>query len=190
MNATNHMQYREILLEDLLGGDCCGEGRADPNRTIFAGLAAGRAAGLGCLPGHLGLGKETFSRVWRLYFPNSGLVLTDGKTEPIPEWEDLYGLLTDHRAGAWNSELWVAHVVATACAGRDHLWQDLGFSSRDELSQLMRVNFPSLVRENSGDMKWKKFLYRQFCARDGIYVCPAPSCAECADRAKCFAPET
>jgi nitrogen fixation protein NifQ len=39
-------------------------------------------------------------------------------------------------------------------------------------------------------MKWKKFLYRQFCAREEIYVCPAPSCGVCKDYAKCFGPET
>ena len=46
-----------------------------------------------------------------------------------------------------------------------------------------------LARANTGDMKWKKFLYRQFCSREGIYVCPAPSCGECKDHAKCFGPE-
>ena len=66
---------------------------------------------------------------------------------------------------------------------------DLGLASRDELSRLMRVNFPSLAAANTGDMKWKKFLYRQFCAAEGIYVCPAPSCGVCKDYAKCFGPE-
>ena len=53
----------------------------------------------------------------------------------------------------------------------------------------MWVNFPELARANTGDMKWKKFLYRQFCAAEGIYVCPAPSCGVCKDYAKCFGPE-
>lgn len=190
MNARNHHPYRQFILEDLLAGRCTAEARADPNRAVLAGLLAGRAAGLGCLPAHLGLGEEVFGRMRQSYFPASRLTLHDGATESIPEWGDLYRLLTDHRAGLQDSELWIAHIVATACSGRDHLWQDLGFSSRQELSQLMALSFPALVRENSGDMKWKKFLYRQFCARDGIYVCPAPSCGECADRVKCFAPET
>ena len=82
-----------------------------------------------------------------------------------------------------------ANIVATACAGRDHLWQDLGLASREELSRLMWVNFPGLARANTGDMKWKKFLYRRLCANEGIYVCPAPSCGVCKDYAKCFGPE-
>ena len=53
----------------------------------------------------------------------------------------------------------------------------------------MWVNFPGLARANSGDMKWKKFLYRQLCSSEGIYVCPAPSCGVCKDYAKCFGPE-
>ena len=107
----------------------------------------------------------------------------------MPEFEELQKLLLDHRAGERDSELLVADIVTTACIGMDHLWQDLGFASRDELSKLIWVNFPALARANTGDMKWKKFLYRQFCAREGIYVCPAPSCGVCADHAKCFGPE-
>jgi nitrogen fixation protein NifQ len=38
-------------------------------------------------------------------------------------------------------------------------------------------------------MKWKKFIYRFYCTRDSIYICPAPSCRECTDYAHCFAPE-
>jgi nitrogen fixation protein NifQ len=53
----------------------------------------------------------------------------------------------------------------------------------------METGFPALAALNTGDMKWKKFIYRQYCARDGIYVCPAPSCGVCIDYAKCFAPE-
>lgn len=83
----------------------------------------------------------------------------------------------------------MAAIVASACAGRDHLWQDLALADRGELSHLMQVNFPALAAANCGDMKWKKFLYRQLCTREGIYVCPAPSCGECADYRRCFGPE-
>ena len=98
-------------------------------------------------------------------------------------------LLLDHRAREHPSELLITNILATACAGRDHLWQDLGLANRDELSRLMWINFPALARDNTGDMKWKKFLYRQVCSREGIYVCPAPSCGVCKDYAQCFGPE-
>lgn len=190
MNAIDRYQYRAFIMGELCAGNCSPANQADPNRAILAGLLAGRAAGLGCLPSHLGLGDEVFARAMTHFFPESPLALMDGAPEAIPEWEDLQRLLLDYRAGEHESERWITDILATACAGRDHLWQDLGLGNRDELSHLMWVNFPALARENIGDMKWKKFLYKQFCARDGIYVCPAPSCGECADRPKCFGPET
>jgi nitrogen fixation protein NifQ len=53
----------------------------------------------------------------------------------------------------------------------------------------MVENFPHLAAKNDRDMKWKRFLYRQLCEREGIHICPAPSCQVCTDYAKCFAPE-
>jgi len=77
-----------------------------------------------------------------------------------------------------------------ACLGDNHLWQDLQLASRAELSALMRHWFPSLVEKNCHDMKWKKFLYKQLCEREEIFICKAPSCAVCADQKVCFGPET
>ncbi len=112
-----------------------------------------------------------------------------GRGENIAELDDLLQLLLEYRAGLRQSEVWLAHIVAYSCCGRNHLWQDLGLSNRAELSTLMTVAFPAQAALNEGDMKWKKFIYRHYYSREGIYVCPAPSCSECADHAKCFAPE-
>jgi nitrogen fixation protein NifQ len=98
-------------------------------------------------------------------------------------------LLIEYRAGLSDSELWLARIVAYSCCGRNHLWQDLGLANRGELSLLMNTAFPGLAALNVGDMKWKKFIYRHYCTREGIYVCPAPSCGECSDYSKCFAKE-
>lgn len=84
----------------------------------------------------------------------------------------------------------MAEHVALACLGDQHLWQDLQFASRAELSALMRLWFPGLVAKNHGDMKWKKFLYKQLCEREELFICKAPSCAVCSDRPLCFGPET
>ena len=189
MNAIDRFQYRQFVLGELCGGASAPAVADCPNRAILAGFIAGRAAGLGCLPSELGLDKDNFARLQSLYFPHSHLALFASEVETIPELDDLFGLLMDARAGERDSEAWVARIVATACAGRDHLWQDLGLADRGELSHLMRINFPALTSANSGDMKWKKFLYKQLCEQDGTYVCPAPSCGECADRPKCFGPE-
>ena len=189
MNGPDRLPYRALVLAELLATPAAASFADDPNRSLLASMIAGQAAANGCLPPHLGLGKEVHEELLADYFPFFEGSAPDRESEAIPEWSDLQKLLLDHRACARDSELWIADIVATACAGRDHLWQDLGLLNRNELSRLMWINFPELARANTGDMKWKKFLYRQFCSREGIYVCPAPSCGECKDYAKCFGPE-
>ncbi len=189
MNGPDRIPYRQVLQLELLASPAQNGLASDPNRIIFASMIAGQAAGFGCLPAHLGLGAETFGHLAARYFPNESVAARQRSLAGIPEHEDLVKLLTTERAGQHDSELWIARIVATACAGSDHLWQDLGLANRDELSKLMWINFPNLARANSGDMKWKKFLYRQVCSREGIYVCPAPSCGVCTDFSKCFGPE-
>ena len=190
MNGPDRLPYRALLLAELLAAPATGAAAGDPNRPLLASIMAGQRAGHGCLPADLGLGEAAFAHLAATYFPGSPPGGTVRRAAPIPEWEDLQRLLLANRACQSASELAMANILATACAGRDHLWQDLGLASRDELSRLMAINFPGLARANTGDMKWKKFLYRQFCAEEGIYVCPAPSCGECKDYAKCFGPET
>ncbi|GBE11207.1 nifQ [bacterium BMS3Abin12] len=53
----------------------------------------------------------------------------------------------------------------------------------------MATNFPELAARNDRNMKWKKFLYKQLCEREGIHACRAPSCQVCIDYAQCFGPE-
>ena len=105
------------------------------------------------------------------------------------EVEDLIALLLEHAAGPRGAAFAVAETLAVACLGDDHLWQDLQLASRAELSALISTWFPALARKNRGDMKWKKFLYKQLCEREQILVCKAPSCAVCCDHALCFGPE-
>lgn len=189
MNGPDRLPYRATLQSALLATPAAARQVSDPNRLLLASMIAGQAAGEGCLPAHLGLGNGAFANLCALYFPGASMAGVERGVDSIPEWEDLQKLLLANRAKASLAELLIANIVATACAGRDHLWQDLGFASREELTKLMWINFPGLARANTGDMKWKKFLYRQFCAEEGIYVCPAPSCGVCADHATCFGPE-
>ena len=105
---------------------------------------------------------------------------------------DVLALLLDHAdpaAGDAREVARIAETVALACLGDNHLWQDLQFNSRAELTALMRHWFPTLVAKNHADMKWKKFLYKQLCEREEIFVCKAPSCAVCVDRPVCFGSE-
>ena len=189
MNGPDRLPILTTLLAELLATPAAARFADDPNRSLLATMIAGHAVGNGCLPRHLGLGDGGYQDLLADYFPFFAAAAQNDPIESIHEWSDLQKLLLDHRAGERDSELWIADIIATACAGRDHLWQDLGLPNRDELSQMMWLNFPELARSNVGDMKWKKFLYRQFCSREGIYVCPAPSCGVCKDYTQCFGPE-
>jgi nitrogen fixation protein NifQ len=109
------------------------------------------------------------------------------------EVDDVRALLLDHAdpgAGSAADAAAVAEALALACLGDNHLWQDLQLASRAALSALMRHWFPTLVARNHQDMKWKKFLYKQLCEREQLFICKAPSCAVCCDRGLCFGPET
>lgn len=111
--------------------------------------------------------------------------------EDTPEEPDLRQLMLDHTSHPFPplETHWMAALVARACQGNNHLWQDLGLESRQQLSALLTRHFAPLVRANIHDMKWKKFFYRQLCERAGLPVCPAPRCDACADRRNCFGPE-
>ena len=189
MNASTVATHRQLILTDLLARPVVAQAFADPNRPILASLIAGRCCGAGVLPAHLGLSPAALAQLWADYFPGGKTFLPPQTLNETPERQDIIDLLLAHRAGQYPSEFWLANIVATACAGNEHLWRDLGLADRGELSRLLFNAFPALARQNTGDMKWKKFIYRLYCARDGVYVCPAPSCRECIDHANCFAPE-
>ena len=152
------------------------------------------AAGFGALPDHLGLDEAGFSAILKWQFPKASTASfrQPGRAiDPERAWEaaDLTTLLYAHRASRDPREVWVARIVATGCLGSNHLWQDLALTSRTQLSDLLQACFPGLVARNSRDMKWKKFLYRQLCQSEGIYICRSPSCEACVDYPVCFGPE-
>jgi nitrogen fixation protein NifQ len=160
-----------------------------PNDATLAALYATWASGGGALPDWLGLTPPAFRRLLERHFP--GLIpapVHPGALDLVraAERTELVGLMLQHRAGACASEADLAAIVAAACMAGDHLWQDLGLWSRRQLSDLMGRSFPSLAAKNVKDMKWKKFLYKQLCAAEGIYLCRAPSCEVCVDYAACF----
>lgn len=109
---------------------------------------------------------------------------------PDDEYDDIVQLLMEHRACDDESSALLCHTIAAAAMGHNHLWQDMGLPSRKELSVLMQTHFPALVAKNVGDMKWKKFFYRQLCERAAVPICKSPHCAECCDYSVCFGPET
>ncbi|MDG4563350.1 MAG: nitrogen fixation protein NifQ [Candidatus Competibacter sp.] len=184
--ANAHWQTYGLLMS---------HGRGLPNDDFLARILATQADGGGSLPVGLGLAPAEFAALLGRHFPGATLPVMPNRPPPawdprlLEEKEELIKLLDLHRAGRDVSERWMSVIVATGCMANDHLWEDLGLWSRRDLSELMTRNFPTLAAKNDRDMKWKKFLYKQLCEQEGIYLCRAPSCAVCRDYALCFGPE-
>lgn len=163
-----------------------------PNEEFLGHLMAGWVLGDGVLPADLGLGEDRFLALVRRHFTGLAWQPNPGAGRPLEihiEFDDLVSFIHSFADPAVAGSDDMAIIVATACMGADHLWQDLGLPSRRELSQLIALNFPELARANDRDMKWKKFLYRELCQREGIYVCTSPTCEACCDFAVCFGSE-
>lgn len=176
------------------------QGMAD-NTVFFQTIVQSQRLGQSCLPYRLGL-SDTDYEAFKVRYGDlaidpadhwDALPADDLRQELLMlRWQeavDIVGLLVADCSGKDSSELWMAKIVAAGCLGGDHLWRDLGLRDRDSLSALLDLNFPALAACNSGDMKWKKFFYKQLCEQSGNYVCRAPSCQQCATYAVCFGPE-
>jgi len=165
----------------------CARDPADVVTQAFAGVLARF--------GIRGLSGAGLSRLLNCYFPGvtevSGAIAAPAACAPlnVEEFDDLLALLREHRTHDTEEDDWLAHAVASACLGDNHLWQDMGLPSREALSQLLARHFTTLHEKNTGNMKWKKFFYKQLCERAEVNVCKAPSCGVCTDYAMCFGPE-
>ncbi len=126
-------------------------------------------------------------------FPDAASELTEmagaAKPETGPEEQSVVDILLMYASGRLDFVRPLAILIARRCQEPRHLWQDLGLRDRGELSELMQRHFPRLKARNSGDMKWKKFLYRLVCGSEGFVLCPAPVCSDCDDFASCFGAE-
>ena len=145
----------------------------------------------------LGLEAAAQDRLMRQYFPGVDTAVDAASNVsnehcpalPADEFDDLRTLLLAHRSEASEEMQWLACAIATACLGNNHLWQDMGLPNRDVLSQLLRRHFTTLYEKNIGNMKWKKFFYKQLCEQAEVLLCKAPSCQVCTDYTACFGPE-
>ena len=166
--------------------------RGEELRTLALRGVVGQSLKAGRQPLIRGFPDERLEAVLTDLFPGKRFTAAPGVRTPDDggdEFADLLDLLLEHLALPDESGICLCHAVAMAAMGENHLWQDMGLPDRRALSQLLRDNFPVLAAKNIGDMKWKKFFYRQLCERAGVPICKAPHCAECCDRVLCFGPE-
>lgn len=144
-----------------------------------------------------GLARRSFAGMMASVFPGfpgedliAAMPLTYSDLDArADEFDDLLELLLEHCSCNTDECFWVAHAIATASMGGNHLWQDMGLPDRTALSRLIERHFGSLFVRNVGDMKWKKFFYRQLCERAKVPICKSPSCGVCADYKACFGHE-
>ena len=120
---------------------------------------------------------------------NAPIRMSDRTDNRMEEFDDLVDLLLSHCVDSGEGALSMAQFIATACMRDNHLWQDMQLANRAELSVLMQTHYPALAAKNTGDMKWKKFFYKQLCEREEIMICKSPSCGICSDYNHCFGPE-
>jgi nitrogen fixation protein NifQ len=140
-----------------------------------------------------GLDAAMLGALGAAFFPAAAAELVEmaGAVAPAPgpEEQSVVDILLMYASGRLDFVRPLARMIARRCQEPRHLWQDLGLRERAELSQLMQRHFPRLKTRNSGDMKWKKFLYRLVCGSEGFVLCPAPVCSDCDDFAACFGSE-
>ncbi|MDR9829624.1 nitrogen fixation protein NifQ [Vibrio sp. FNV 38] len=103
------------------------------------------------------------------------------------EHRDLIALLDSHKQKSLIYADEMVTVMASACMMPSHLWQILGFDTREQLGTLIATYFPTLHQQNHLNMRWKRFFYKQLCEQEGDYVCKAPNCLQCASFSECFA---
>ncbi len=180
---------REHIYEMLLANK-----DVSPNHQWLAKILASWLTGKSVLPDSLGLESVQFSILMETYFPHccitehavSGSQLDYTR---MLEKEDLVQLLCVFNQHPGDENKWLIDLVVSACLGSDHLWQDMGFWQRSELTNFLTYNFPALAKRNNKNMKWKKFLYKQLCEAEGLFLCRAPSCEVCVDHSICFGSE-
>jgi len=179
---------REMMFAELMANGCGGS-----NARFVAAMMASWYHGEGVLPAYMGLTPDLFKKMAQHFFPGVGLPALPDRTsdwqQQMPEFNEMHALLAAFSADNEAERGWIAAIAIAGCLGHKHLWEDLGLFNRPDLTAMIAENFPELAAKNVRDMKWKKFIYKQLCEREGIIACPAPTCDACADFSICFASE-
>jgi nitrogen fixation protein NifQ len=184
----------DALYEHLIAG--AGPDTDDDRHALAAviALAACEARdGIG-FSSALGLDADSIMALMRLHFSDCQTdCLPPCQAEPPMVADDEHALIRLLEQGSTTCsqiERWWSRIIARRSQRPNHLWQDLGFRHRGDLSALMQRHFRPLARRNATDMKWKRYLYRLICVDGGGMLCTAPTCDACPDFAACFGDES
>jgi nitrogen fixation protein NifQ len=165
----------------------------DFDRHVFASILAVAAVEAGALTEQVGLPIAELTSLYARWFshvrPCAEAEDGEGEGEPTDEIELVRELLLANRSTASEDSRWLAFMIARRAVQPNHLWEDLGLRSRDELSRLLFRHFAPLARRNVKNMRWKRFFYRTLCESDGLVMCATPVCSSCGDFDLCFGAE-
>lgn len=146
----------------------------------------------GSLARRVGIGGTALGVLLMLHVPDHPVLGPDDyrAADECEEQAWVRELLERNVSGGNNSR-GLAAMVARRALEADHLWEDLGLPNRAALSKLMQRHFEPLAARNAGaQMRWKRFFYRQLCEEEGLSHCTSPTCSNCPDVPRCFAPDS
>lgn len=167
------------------------------DRHLFACLLAVAAQEPYDTATALGLDDNDLSAILEDYFPGVDRALLVQYSKPTAERSaernrELLAILLSHlpiESGnrKLHNSVRLAHILAARAALPGHLWVAMGLFERQELTAAIRRHLPSLVVANHQNMRWKRYLFKQVCDRNGGMMCKAPNCGVCSDYELCFA---
>jgi len=102
--------------------------------------------------------------------------------------EPMREMLWAHRVNSDPMLAVLSNMLASACFGGHHLWQDLGLERRQDVSEMLATCFTDLFQSNKRDLRWKHHLFNLLGKRLGRDALRAPKCAACEDFGLCFGP--
>ena len=167
------------------------------DRHLFACLLTAAAREPAPTAAALGLPETDLQAILQTFFPDCerGTVekFESVETSASPEPNDevtgiLFSYLPERcESRARQMATWFVYIISARVAHTGHLWVAMGLHERPQLSAAIRRHLPAMADANHMNMRWKKFLYKQVCDRNGGTMCKAPNCGVCSDYAICFA---
>lgn len=164
-------------------------------RAIAAVMRGGQEGRLPLFAWTLGLSQDELLRMVAQCFPELPPLEPLTATQyaavhaSVPaHFHDLVGLLLAHSTQKTIEPpvRWLAHALACACFGNQHLWEDLELEGRAAVSQLLEKHFAALHQANTEHLRWKHFLFARLGAALGIANLRPPGCHQCDRFAQCF----
>jgi nitrogen fixation protein NifQ len=183
--------YRALLAS-------CAQAETDlEDRRLFASLVTVAAQEGYPMNSALGLSSEQLERLFALYFPDFNraqwvIPKAYNAVPPAinPDIVDTIFSFLPPSTTEENPAFLLALILAARAAHPGHLWVAMGLLERAQLSAAIKRHLPALAAANNKGMRWKRFLFKHVCDRNGSIMCKTPNCGDCSDYALCFVSES